>query len=289
MVVKKILFCLCAYLAVAFSFKVVFADDFKPLVNEARIDQYIKGVYSQLDFTNADRLSYDAFERAYKGYINLRNEGKLNSDKEIITICDFNLPSTENRMWIIDLVSCKVVFNTYVAHGQGSGEACAMTFSNIENSHQSSLGFYVTGDTYNGDHGMSLRLNGLDLGFNDAALERGIVVHGASYVSEQFINANEKLGRSWGCPAICENLKKPIIETIQGGTCLFIYYQDSKYIAKSYWLNKLIERLPGNGMYADLPMPKLPKPKPTRIVYQYVHGNTVDSTRTVPFSETTGQ
>lgn len=280
---------MCAYVVVALSFKAVSADEIRSAQNEGRVDEYIRSVYSQLNFVNADRLSYDAFEKAYRGYINLRNENKLNNDKEILTICDFDLPSTENRMWIIDLVTCKVLFNTYVAHGQGSGEACAMTFSNIENSHQSSLGFYVTGDTYNGDHGVSLRLNGQDMGFNDAALERGIVVHGADYVSDQFIANNQKLGRSWGCPAVCENLKKPIIETIQGGTCLFIYYQDSRYLAKSYWLNHRIDRLPDNGMFANLPMPKVPKPKPTRIVYQYVHGNTVDSSRTMPFTEASGQ
>lgn len=269
--------CFSVYFVIAFSYKVVSADEVSPVLYKNQVSAYIDAVYKQIDFSNCERLSYDVFSKALTGYLNLRNADKLNMDKEVLSICDFNLPSTENRLWVIDLTTCKVLFNTYVAHGQGSGEACAVKFSNTENSHQSSLGFYVTGDTYNGDHGISLRLNGMDFGYNNSALERGIVVHGADYVCEKFISCNEKLGRSWGCPAISNELKKPIIDAIANGTCLFIYHEDAGYKKNAYWMNKKIERIPGNGIYADFTLPTAPKSKSNKVIYQYMHGNTIDS------------
>ena len=243
---KKVITRACSYLIlmatflVASSFKVVSTDDGPPSDNEAGIENYILNIYNQLDFTKSERLSYEVFDKAYRGYINLRSAGKLNANKEIITVCNFNLPSTENRLWIIDLAKKKVLFNTYVAHGEGSGDDCSLSFSNDANSHKSSLGFYVTGDIYDGDHGTSLYLNGLDEGYNDAAYERGIVVHGAAYVSDKFIAEKQRLGHSWGCPAVPSKLSLPIVNTIKEGTCLFIYYPDSKYLASSYWMNKKI-------------------------------------------------
>jgi hypothetical protein len=227
---------------------------------ELKIQEYFNAIYNHIDFTGSARLSYDVFANAYKGYLNLKNAGMLNTAKEIISICDFNLPSNEKRLWIIDLVSGKVLFNTLVAHGMGSGDVYAESFSNNDNSHQSSLGFYVTGDTYNGDHGLSLRLNGMDNGFNDAALARGIVVHGASYVSDRFIAGNSKLGRSWGCPAISDKLKLPIIKAIQGGTCLFISHTDNYYQRAAYWLNKKLDHLPENAVMATVNFLEVLKP-----------------------------
>ena len=231
---------LVAAFLVASSFKVVSADEPVNSNNEATIESYISTLYNEIDFTKSERLSYEVFNKAYRGYMNLRNAGKLSTDKEIITICNFNLPSTENRLWIIDLAKKKVLFNTYVAHGEGSGNDCSLSFSNNANSHKSSLGFYVTGDTYNGEHGVSLYLNGMDEGFNDAAYDRGIVVHGADYVCNKFVSANQRLGRSWGCPAVPTKLSLPVINTIKEGTCLFIYYPDTKYLQSSYWMNKKI-------------------------------------------------
>ena len=241
---RKVLLCMWICIAASIPLNAVRAGDVLSGGGKAAIEQYIHAQYVQIDFTGNERLSYDVFAKAYTGYLNLLNEGKLHSDKAVISICDFNLPSTENRLWVIDLASHKVLFNTYVAHGQGSGDDCAMSFSNNFNSHQSSLGFYVTGDTYTGEHGLSLKLNGMDEGFNDAALERGIVVHSAAYVSKEYIAGNERLGRSWGCPAVPDHLKLPIINAIAGGTCLFIYHSDSKYDRTAYWINKQVVRLP---------------------------------------------
>jgi hypothetical protein len=281
---KRILVCFIAYMVIAFPYKVVSADECKPNLDEARVAAFIKKQYKRIDFTGRERLSEFAFEQAYRGYINLRNAGKLNTDKDIISICDFNLPSTENRLWIIDLSKGKVLFNTFVAHGQGSGEDCAESFSNNFDSHQSSLGFYVTTDTYSGDHGLSLHLVGMDIGFNDAAMERGIVIHGADYVCNEFICANDRLGRSWGCPAVPDKLKTQIINTIEGGTCLFIYYPDNKFQKTSYWLNKKIGQLPDMDMYNALKIPQA-KPKCTKYVIQYMHGNVLDSVKTVPVTD----
>ncbi len=139
-------------------------------------------------------------------------------------------------MWIIDLDSRKVLLNTHVAHGQGTGEEYAKNFSNNEGSHQSSMGFYVTGDTYVGKHGNSLHLHGMDEGYNSAAYERAIVVHGAGYVSSDFIAGTGRLGRSWGCPAVSNELADEVIETIKDGTCMFIYYPEQRYIQSSKWL-----------------------------------------------------
>ena len=255
---RKLLFVLSACLILSVPCVSLFASDNKSNLDDASLEGYITNIYKHIDFSHVDRLPYYVFDKAYRGYINLVNAGKINRDKEILSICDFNLPSCENRLWIIDLAAKKVLFNTYVAHGQGSGEDCAEAFSNNFDSHQSSLGFYVTSETYNGDHGLSLRLNGMDAGYNDAASDRGIVVHGAQYVSTQFIaNNNNRLGRSWGCPAVPDQLKIPIINTIQGGTCLFIYYPDNEYLQSAYWLNKKPDHLPDNR-FPVLPFDQLP-------------------------------
>jgi hypothetical protein len=249
---KKLIVCVIASLIVAFPFKVVTADEGHTRSMEIGVDNHVLGVYNQIDFCNCSRVSFEAFDKAYHGYLNLKNAGKLTNDKEIITICDFKMPSTEKRLWIIDLAKKKVLFNTYVAHGQGSGEDFAVSFSNKENTHKTSLGFYVTGETYNGEHGTSLRLQGMDQGFNDAAYDRGIVVHGANYVSDKFINSQDRLGRSWGCPAVPAKLSLPIINAIKGGTCLFIYYPESSYLKNGYWLNKQVADVAGN-MNSALP------------------------------------
>ena len=277
---KRVAVCVCAYLIlVASSFKVVSADEAVTSNNETSIENYISILYNEIDFTKSERLSYEVFNKAYRGYMNLRNEGKLNTGKEIITICNFNLPSTENRLWIIDLAKKKVLFNTYVAHGAGSGDDCSLSFSNDASSHKSSLGFYVTGDTYDGEHGTSLYLNGMDEGFNDAAYDRGIVVHGANYVCNKFVSANQRLGRSWGCPAVPSKLSLPIINSIKEGTCLFIYYPDTKYLQSSYWMNKKITTLPGNNEYASV-LEQEVKSKQGEI--QYIHNGKTDSMKVIP-------
>jgi hypothetical protein len=193
-------------------------------------------VYSSIDFSGSEFLTYEAFENAYRGYLKMKSVGLVSSDREVITICDFNLPSYTKRMWVIDLSAMKVLFNTWVAHGQNSGDTVAEKFSNKVNSHQSSLGFYVTGQTYRGDHGVQLRLDGKDDGFNTSAMDRGIVLHGSKYVSREFLTKAGKLGKSWGCPAVSYSVVSPMINIIKGGTCLFIWFKDQKYLEKSKWL-----------------------------------------------------
>ncbi len=225
------------------------AGDNSASLVEQVIRKRIEAVYHAINFTETSKPDFDVFEKAYRGYLNLRNSNQLNTEKSILTICDMSLSANTNRMWIVDLKACKVLLNTYVAHGQGSGEEYANRFSNNMNSHQSSLGFYITGDTYIGEHGNSLHLHGMDKGFNHLAYQRSIVVHGANYVNDKYIANNKRLGRSWGCPAVSSDISDEVIDMIKGGTCLFIYYPQKKYLQTSYWLNKKPEELQASPIY----------------------------------------
>jgi hypothetical protein len=167
-----------------------------------------------------------------KGFNYLLSIGKLN-DNKIISIVDFSLPSSKKRLFILDLINYRLLFNTYVAHGRNSGKEVATEFSNREESYQSSLGFYVTQETYSGKHGYSLHLEGEERGINDNARSREIVMHSAAYVNESLIRSQGYIGRSQGCPALPENLHKPIIEKIKNGTCLFLYSPDRFYATHS--------------------------------------------------------
>lgn len=227
--------------------------------------EYIAGIYKKINFCREGKLDQLVFEQAYRGYINLKNAGKLNSDKEIITVCDYSLSANTHRMWVIDLRNNKILYNTYVAHGQGSGEEFATAFSNTENSHQSSVGFYVTGETYLGEHGTSLRLHGMDNRYNDAAYDRGIVLHGADYVCDNFIAGNKRLGRSWGCPAVGAALAPELIDLLKDGTCLFIYYPSKKYLSSSFWLNKKIKALPDNSADSKFMLQTAAQPDGTEV------------------------
>lgn len=276
---RKLFVCVGVCLITAFAGKPANAGNSVSMSMEMRVASHIHSIYDGLDFTGSDILSYDAFAAAYKGYLNLKEEGKLNDEKQILTVCDFNLPSSNKRMWIIDLQNGKILFNTFVAHGMASGGDYATSFSNSMNSHQSSLGFYVTGDTYNGEHGTSLRLNGMDQGFNSSALARGVVVHGARYVCDNYVNNNTRLGRSWGCPAVPDDLKEPIINTIKAGTCLFIYRSDKKYANSSRWLNNPVSYLPQTNFDELVQVHK--KAPQTTFKVQYVHNGKVDSVKSV--------
>jgi hypothetical protein len=182
-------------------------------------------------------LTYDAYNLAIKGFRKLEAQGKL-QNLNIVTIIDYSQSSNQKRLYVIDLKNKKLLFNTYVAHGRKTGEEFAKTFSNCGGSYQSSLGFYITQQTVIGSHtGFALTLNGVEKGFNDNACKRAIIIHGADYVSESFIKKNGRLGRSLGCPALPPELNKPIIETIKGGTCLFLYNPDPMYLCLSTLLN----------------------------------------------------
>lgn len=155
----------------------------------------------------------------------------------ILTVIDYSLPSTQRRLWVFDLEKKKVLFYELVAHGVNTGENLATEFSNIEGSRQSSLGLFLTDRTYVGRNGYSLKLHGLELGINDLALERTIVMHGAWYVSEAFHREHGRLGRSWGCPAVTREIAQPLIDTIKDGSLVFVYYPDNHWLENSYYLN----------------------------------------------------
>lgn len=182
-------------------------------------------------------LGKPVFEYAMMGFNQMIKLGSI-SNKQIISIIDFSKPSNLKRLFVIDLENYKVLYNTYVAHGVKSGKEIAKHFSNSMESHKTSLGFYTTLGTYEGKHGYSLHLNGLEKGINDNAYNRNIVMHAADYVNEYFIKANGFLGRSFGCPAVSKLEYRPIINKIKNGTCLFIYGPDQSYIKKSRLLNE---------------------------------------------------
>jgi hypothetical protein len=175
-------------------------------------------------------LSPEAFNYAYKGFEYLLEKNQVN-DSTYLTICDFTQSSKQKRFYLIDMLDNTVLLNTYVAHGHNSGGEYATRFSNRLRSKQSSLGFYVTRNTYVGEHGLSLRMEGMEPGFNDKAYRRAIVLHGANYIGDGFT------GRSYGCPAVPKNESSKIINTIKNGTCLFIYHPDKKYLRGSKILN----------------------------------------------------
>jgi hypothetical protein len=156
--------------------------------------------------------------------------------KGLLAIIDYSLPSTRRRFWVLDLGQEKVLFHEFVAHGKGSGDNHATRFSDEEGSLQSSLGLFEATTTYVGRHGYSLRLRGLEEGFNGRALQRSIVIHGAWYVSEAFAARHGRLGRSWGCPALDRSVAEKVIDTIKGGTLVFAYYPDEKWLSGSEFL-----------------------------------------------------
>jgi len=177
-------------------------------------------------------LKESVFRLALTGYEKLNKSGAI-VKQSLLSICDFSQSSNQPRLYVIDIDRQLVLYHTLVAHGKKSGEEFANQFGNRENSHRSSLGFYITGATYTGQHGNSLCLIGQEKGFNDQAFKRGIVLHGASYVSDSFIRCNGRLGRSHGCPAIPAELSDSLVSCLQGGSCFFIYYPDSVYLQKS--------------------------------------------------------
>lgn len=192
-------------------------------------------IYDTLHLLQAG-LQEEAFELAYEGYYKLLEQGKM-SKKDVLTIADFSKPSSEKRLFVIDMEKGKILFHTLVAHGRNSGLVYATEFSNKLESNKSSLGFYLTMQTYYGGKGYALKLQGLEKGINDKAYERAIVLHGSDYVTSQFANSNGYLGRSLGCPAVPTKQTKAIINSIKNGSLLFIYHPTEEYKTKSTILN----------------------------------------------------
>ena len=182
-------------------------------------------------------LTRAAFEQAITGYYNMMASYNKKPGLPVLSVVDFTKKSTEKRLWVIDLAHAKLLFNTLVAHGKNTGEQFAERFSNISASNMSSLGFFRTAEIYNGKHGKSLALDGLEKGFNDHARQRSLVIHAADYVSEAFIKKAGRIGRSQGCPAIPVSLAPGIIDAIAYGSCFFIYYPDNNYQKSSNLLN----------------------------------------------------
>jgi hypothetical protein len=190
-----------------------------------------KSFYQELVAEDYSLPNFESFSKAFEGYEQLKNQGKIEND--ILTIVDFSLPSTEERMWVIDMKTKTILLQSLVAHGRNSGDNVATRFSNVSESYQSSLGFYTTAEVYQGKHGFSLRLDGLEKGINDNARNRAVVIHGADYVSKSFIKQHGRLGRSQGCPAIPYEIHEKLINTIKNKSCLFIYHSSRNYVTQS--------------------------------------------------------
>jgi hypothetical protein len=154
-----------------------------------------------------------------------------------LTVIDYSKPSTQKRLWVVDLRTHALLFEELVAHGQGSGNNIATRFSNDAETHSSSIGLYAAKDAYLGKNGYSLRLDGLDTGFNDRAMERAIVIHGAAYVSEEIARAQGRLGRSWGCPALRPEVAHDLIDRLKDSGLIFAYYPDPRWLASSPFLH----------------------------------------------------
>ncbi|MBA4055394.1 MAG: L,D-transpeptidase catalytic domain protein, partial [Marivirga sp.] len=205
------------------------------VVDPSTFEDSLQYLYNEIGLENYD-LSFEVFKYGMIGYYNLQQEGKLNN-KNLLSIIDFTKSSTKKRFYTIDLDQLQVKYYTYVSHGKNTGEDIAKNFSNTVHSNQSSLGFYVTGETYVGSKGYSLKLDGTEHGYNDKIRERAVVMHDAEYVSEYWIKQYGRLGRSQGCPALPKGIAKEVIDTIKNRTAIFAYYNDKTYLSESRYLD----------------------------------------------------
>jgi hypothetical protein len=206
----------------------------KPL--DAR-EVFLSFADSFYDCVKESKISYKALQYGLKGYHHLKSNSKLKK-KTHLTIVDFSLSSSEERMFIIDVEKNEIVHKSLVAHGMETGDLDAVTFSNEHDSHMSSLGFYITGRVYRGKHEESIKLHGLERGFNDNAYDRGVVIHRADYCDRDFLESNSNvLGRSYGCPAVPFNEYDKLLNMVRDGSCFFIYYPDKDYLRESRMVN----------------------------------------------------
>jgi len=189
-------------------------------------EEYSRDIYCDCGLEG--KLDYEIYRRAFQGISALSAPRK-----DIMTIIDYSKPSSERRMYIIDLVNRKLLYQTLVAHGKNSGEKECNRFSNRPQSLQSSPGFYLTAEAYSGRQGYSLRLDGEEPGINDMARSRAIVIHGADYVCQEYVEEYGYIGRSFGCPALPLNVNRKIIDLIKGGSCLYIHTNDKNYASRS--------------------------------------------------------
>jgi hypothetical protein len=206
---------------------------------------HVEDIYDRADLKGKG-LSLAVFQKAFVGFHNLKQRQLVSPSKSILTIVDFTKPSREKRMWVIDLNEKELLFNTLVAHGRNTGNVIAEKFSNEPNSYMSSLGFYITDNTYYGKHGLSLKLDGLDKGFNTNARARAIVVHGADYATKDFIKQYGRLGRSLGCPALPTEVSKEVIDAIKDETVMYLHSNDKAYTSKYLDMNQAVESFAAN-------------------------------------------
>jgi len=197
------------------------------IVAKPTFDSKAEVVYKSLNSNQFALPNLESFKEALKGFYILKEKGLV--QKDILTLVDFSLSSNVKRLWVIDLATNTILYNSLVAHGRNTGDEFANSFSNANKSFKSSLGFYATGEVYNGKHGMSLKLDGLEKGINNNARERGVVIHSAAYVSNSFIKSNKRLGRSLGCPAVPAESLNGIVNTIKNKSCLFIYHPSRSF------------------------------------------------------------
>lgn len=183
----------------------------------------------------ASGLNPSILKMGLKAYVNAKDQGLAR--KPVITIIDYSKPSTQKRLWVMDLKKNRVLLHTWVSHGKNSGGVNASSFSNKTGSLKSSLGVFLTGQAYQGGNGYSLRLIGLERGFNDNAMRRNVVIHGASYVQSPAIQSYARVGRSWGCPAVNPRLAKNLINTIKDKSLVFVYYPDKQWLSRSRFIS----------------------------------------------------
>ena len=203
-----------------------------PTVSNASAAEFAR---ADFDSTAIGSIETDVFDLALGAASCAVRAGDVDAPATL-TVIDYSKPSSEKRLWVFDLKSRELIYEELVAHGQGSGANIATQFSNEDESHRTSLGLFKTDTTYVGKNGYSLRLDGLDRGINDRARDRAIVMHGAPYVSQEFVKANGRLGRSWGCPAISDTVAKRMIDRVKGGGLVFAYYPDAGLLKTSKYL-----------------------------------------------------
>jgi hypothetical protein len=219
-------------------FSILSTNLFFPKINDSKSDGLVKVmknneetdgeiIYKSLHSEKFALPRLESFKEALEGFNKLKEKGVIS--KNILTLIDFSMSSNSKRLWVIDLDANTILYNSLVAHGRNTGGEFAKSFSNVAQSFKSSLGFYLTGEIYNGKHGKSLKLDGLEKGINNNARERAVVIHGADYVSNSFIQNNKRLGRSLGCPAVPLEITEELIKTIKDKSCLFIYYPSKSY------------------------------------------------------------
>ncbi|WBL26541.1 murein L,D-transpeptidase catalytic domain family protein [Zunongwangia sp. HGR-M22] len=210
-------------------------DHFEIEKTELSFEEKVGMLYDTFKDKNESMPKVEAFQNAMKGYYKLEDEGRVKN--KLLTIIDFDLSSKKKRFWVLDMENQDVLFNTYTSHGKNSGWEFAKSFSNAVNSHKSSLGFYVTGETYYGKNGLSLFIDGMEKGFNSNARKRYVVIHGSDYVNESFVTSRGRAGRSYGCPAVPRIISKKIINTIKGNSVVYINKSYEEYLESSSYLN----------------------------------------------------